>query len=92
MAFANTLRKMANIDIKIVSDSVCPWCYMGKKRLERGIKMYKEAHPESKATFSTTWAPFYLNPDAPKSVDKQEYYHKYVILTASAPFGNSFRD
>ncbi|KAF2195120.1 thioredoxin-like protein [Zopfia rhizophila CBS 207.26] len=64
---------MTNFDIKIVSDTVCPWCYVGKKRLEKGIAAYKEKHPNSNDTFSTTWFPFYLSPDAPKSIDKQEY-------------------
>ncbi|KAF2269145.1 thioredoxin-like protein [Lojkania enalia] len=65
---------MTNFDIKIVSDTVCPWCYVGKKRLEKAIAAYKEKHPESNDTFTTTWHPFYLNPDAPKSIDKEEYY------------------
>ncbi|MCJ1274000.1 hypothetical protein MMC21_001793 [Puttea exsequens] len=64
-----------NFYINIVSDNVCPWCYVGKKKLERGIAAYKSAHPESKDTFSTTWFPFYLNPQAPKTgIDKREYY------------------
>jgi predicted DsbA family dithiol-disulfide isomerase len=50
------------------------WCYVGKKRLEKGIELYKQKHPESNDTFSTTWFPFYLNPDAGKSVDKREMY------------------
>ncbi|KAF2477776.1 thioredoxin-like protein [Lindgomyces ingoldianus] len=65
---------MTNFDIKVVSDTVCPWCYVGKKRLEKGIETYKAKHPDSNDSFSTTWFPFYLNPDAPKSIDKQEYY------------------
>ncbi|KAF2134815.1 thioredoxin-like protein [Dothidotthia symphoricarpi CBS 119687] len=65
---------MTNFDIKIVSDTVCPWCYVGKKRLEKGIAAYKEKHPDSSDTFSTTWFPFYLNPDAGKSADKQAMY------------------
>ncbi|KAL6721326.1 hypothetical protein ACLMJK_000429 [Lecanora helva] len=67
---------MTAFDITIVSDTVCPWkCYVGKKKLERGISLYKSAHPDSNDTFSTTWKPFYLNPEAPKvSVDKQEFY------------------
>ncbi|OCL13237.1 thioredoxin-like protein [Glonium stellatum] len=66
---------MTNFEIKIVSDTVCPWCYVGKKRLERGITQYKAAHPDSDDTFSTTWYPFYLNPDAPKTgIDKNKYY------------------
>lgn len=47
---------------------------MGKKRLEKGIAAYKEKYPDSNDTFSTNWFPFYLNPDAPKSVDKQQMY------------------
>jgi predicted DsbA family dithiol-disulfide isomerase len=48
---------------------------VGKKRLEKGIALYKENHPDSNDTFSLTWKPFYLNPDAPKTgVDKQGYY------------------
>lgn len=50
------------------------WCYVGKKRLEQGIAAYKQKHPDSGDTFSITWYPFYLNPDAPKSIDKQEFY------------------
>jgi predicted DsbA family dithiol-disulfide isomerase len=42
--------------------------------MEKGIAAYKEKHPDSKDTFSTNWFPFYLNPDAPKSVDKQQMY------------------
>ncbi|KAL6707581.1 hypothetical protein ACN47E_003930 [Coniothyrium glycines] len=65
---------MTNFNINIVSDTVCPWCYVGKKRLEKGIAAYKEKHPDSNDTFSTNWFPFYLNPDAGKSIDKREMY------------------
>ncbi|KAF2653415.1 thioredoxin-like protein [Lophiostoma macrostomum CBS 122681] len=51
------------------------WCYVGKKKMEKGIAAYKAAHPDSNDTFTTTWFPFYLQPDAPQSIDKQEYYH-----------------
>ncbi|EGD94894.1 hypothetical protein TESG_02396 [Trichophyton tonsurans CBS 112818] len=65
---------MTNFTIKIVSDTVCPWCYVGKKRLEKGISMYKAVHPDSKDTFSIAWSPYYLNPHAPEiGVDKTEY-------------------
>lgn len=50
-------------------------CYVGKNKLEKGISLYKSAHPDSKDTFSTTWLPFYLNPAAPtQGVDKRQYY------------------
>ncbi|KAI7090987.1 thioredoxin-like protein [Hortaea werneckii] len=65
---------MTNYKIDIVSDTVCPWCYVGKNRLDKAIEAHKQTNPSD--TFSTTWYPFYLNPDAPKSVDKQSYYEK----------------
>ena len=66
---------MTNFNIDIVSDTICPWCYVGKKRLEAGIAAYKQAHPNSDDTFSTNWFPFYLNPDSPKvGVDKAAFY------------------
>jgi predicted DsbA family dithiol-disulfide isomerase len=43
--------------------------------MEKGIAAYKAKHPDSNDSFSTTWYPFYLDPDAPKSIDKQERYH-----------------
>ncbi|KAH7410275.1 DSBA-like thioredoxin domain-containing protein [Phaeosphaeria sp. MPI-PUGE-AT-0046c] len=65
---------MTRFDINVVSDTVCPWCYVGKKRLEKGIAAYKEKYPDSNDTFATNWFPFYLDPSAPKSMDKQERY------------------
>lgn len=49
-------------------------CYVGKNRLDKAIQAHKVNNPEDE--FITTWHPFYLNPDAPKSIDKEEYYHR----------------
>lgn len=65
--FKASLRKMTKFDIEIVSDTVCPWCYVGKQKLEQGITAYKQQHPDSDDTFSITWRPFYLAPEAPKT-------------------------
>ena len=64
-------------------------CYVGKKKLEQGISLYKSAHPDTKDTFSITWKPFYLNPQAPKvSVDKRKYYQsKFGEAKAEMIFG-----
>jgi predicted DsbA family dithiol-disulfide isomerase len=72
VALRATLRRMTHYKIDVVSDTVCPWCYVGKNRLDKAIQMHKQSNPND--TFTTTWHPFYLNPDAPKSVDKEEYY------------------
>ncbi|KAI1088307.1 DSBA oxidoreductase [Rostrohypoxylon terebratum] len=58
---------MTNISIKIVSDTVCPWCYIGKKRVDKAIDLYRKVYPGAKDdTFTVTWAPFYLDPTSPK--------------------------
>lgn len=47
---------------------------MGKNRLDLAIKEHKNNNPND--TFQTTWLPFYLNLDAPKSINKQDYYEQ----------------
>ncbi|KAL1843583.1 hypothetical protein VTJ49DRAFT_866 [Mycothermus thermophilus] len=59
---------MTNFNIKIVSDAICPWCYVGKKRLERAIETYKRSIPGgANDTFTISWHPFYLDPSLPKT-------------------------
>ncbi|KAI0441226.1 DSBA-like thioredoxin domain-containing protein [Xylaria telfairii] len=56
---------MTNFNIKIVSDTVCPWCFVGKKRVERAIELYRKTPAGRNDTFTVTWAPFYLDPTSP---------------------------
>ena len=59
---------MTTFKIVAVSDTVCPWCYVGKQKLDQAIRTYKELHPGSTDdVFITSWMPFYLNPDSPKT-------------------------
>ena len=48
--------------IDIVSDAVCPWCYIGKRQLERALTTLAQEGLH----FSVHWNPFQLNPDMPK--------------------------
>ncbi len=48
--------------IDIVSDAICPWCYIGKRQLERALAMLAQEG----LNFSVHWNPFQLNPDMPK--------------------------
>ena len=60
--------KIKMIELDIFSDTICPWCYIGKKRLDSAIT--KHGHLE----FKQTWRPFQLNPGmAPDGMDRQEY-------------------
>ncbi|WP_061256046.1 DsbA family oxidoreductase [Leptospira interrogans] len=55
--------------IAIYSDVVCPWCYIGKKRLEDAISIRKKSHPDDKIEIE--WRAFQLNPDlAPEGEDR----------------------
>ncbi|KAI3325455.1 DSBA oxidoreductase [Xylariaceae sp. AK1471] len=57
---------MTNFNVKIVSDTICPWCYVGKKRLDRAIELYRKTNPAGRDdTFTISWAPFYLDPISP---------------------------
>lgn len=51
------------ITIDIVVDFVCPWCFIGKRRLETAIALVRETHGDF--ALSTRWRPFFLNPDTP---------------------------
>jgi len=66
---------MTKFNIEVVSDTVCPWCYVGKQQLGKAISAYKELHPKAKdEDFAITWRPFYLAPEAPaKGIDKDSY-------------------
>ena len=53
--------------VAIVSDTICPWCYIGKRRFER-------AQAGRPAGLAVEWRPFQLNPDMPADgVDRQRY-------------------
>jgi predicted DsbA family dithiol-disulfide isomerase len=86
--------------IDIVSDAICPWCYIGKRQLERAQAILA---PEG-LSFSVHWNPFQLNPDMPKegrdriayralkfgSVERARELDERVA-TAAAGVGLSFR-
>ena len=54
--------------LDIISDPICPWCCIGKTKLDRAL----EKHPEH--DFIIEWHPFQLNPSMPpKGMDRREY-------------------
>jgi predicted DsbA family dithiol-disulfide isomerase len=56
--------------IDVISDAICPWCYIGKRHLERAIDILEKGGTR----FSVAWHPFQLNPDMPaEGVDRQKY-------------------
>lgn len=53
------------LQIEVVSDVVCPWCFIGKRRLEEALRR-RAADPQA-GTVSVRWRPFQLNPDLPET-------------------------
>jgi len=54
----NTPDTVNAIPIDIVSDVVCPWCFIGKRHLEAALAQFE-------APVSIRWLPYFLNPDTP---------------------------
>jgi predicted DsbA family dithiol-disulfide isomerase len=50
----------ATVAIEVVSDVICPWCYIGKRRLEKAIALLGD-----EVEVKVAWLPFQLNPDMP---------------------------
>lgn len=56
------------LKIDIISDTVCPWCFIGKRRLERALAMRPDL------SLDITWRPFQLNPEMPADgIDRDLY-------------------
>lgn len=51
------------LHIDIVSDFVCPWCFIGKARLKRALDELRAQHPG--LDVRVNWLPYFLNPDTP---------------------------
>lgn len=59
-----------NLHIDIISDVICPWCYIGKRRMEKAIAADGEP-------VTVRWLPFQLNPTMPKEgISRREYRTK----------------
>ena len=56
------------LTIDIVSDVVCPWCYIGKRRIENALAQVADVPVEVR------WRPFFLNPWVPRQgISREEY-------------------
>jgi predicted DsbA family dithiol-disulfide isomerase len=65
-----------SLTIDVVSDVVCPWCYIGKRRLEGALARWAEAHPDAPAP-TVQWRPFQLNPTLPETgMSRREYVQR----------------
>ena len=61
-----------NFAIDIVSDFVCPWCFIGKSRLKSAVALVLEKHPEVRFQFN--WLPYFLDPNTPAAGESYRAY------------------
>ncbi len=62
---------MTTVKLDILSDPICPWCYIGKTHLDKALADVPD-HP-----FVIEWHPFQLNPDMPREgMDRREYLER----------------
>ncbi len=65
-----------SLSIDIISDVVCPWCFIGKRRLEAALELYRERDPKAPAP-QVAYHPFELNPDLPREgISRADYIAK----------------
>ena len=55
------------IGIDVVSDVVCPWCFIGKRRLEKAIALQPDI------PVAVRWRPYFLNPWVPREGNRVAY-------------------
>lgn len=73
------------VKLDIISDPICPWCYIGKANLDKALTQFPD-HP-----FTMEWHPFQLNPDMPlEGMDRRAYLEgkfggKEAAIKAYAP-------
>ncbi|TMH85905.1 MAG: DsbA family oxidoreductase [Betaproteobacteria bacterium] len=88
------------LGIDIISDVVCPWCFIGKRRLEAALELYRTRKPAAAAP-QVTYHPFELNPDVPREgIARADYIAKKFgargysahdrLVQAGKPLGIAF--
>lgn len=78
------LGRMASLELDVWSDIACPWCYVGKRRLETALQRFPHAR-----NVKLTWRSFELDPGAPKERDAslshaERIARKYGMSVAQA--------
>ena len=69
----------AALQIDIYSDVICPWCYVGKRRLERALKTWDGV------PVNIRWRPFQLNPTMSRNgMDRRQYLDAKFGSSAAA--------
>lgn len=66
--------------ITVISDTICPWCFVGKRRLDTALSVLQREGLE----FEVEWRPFQLNPDMPDEGSDRRIYRAAKFGTAKS--------
>ena len=73
---------MRTISVEIFADVICPWCYIGKRRLDMAF----ESRPEIRPSYA--WRTFLLNPTMPpEGMERMAYLNAKFGNSAAAVYG-----
>lgn len=62
---------MALIQVRVVSDVACPWCFVGQRTLKKALENFRDTE------FQISWEPYIVNPSVPEQgYGLEEYYKK----------------
>jgi len=69
-----------DLHVDVVSDVICPWCFIGKRRLEKALRTFAD-----RVEAQVVWHPFELNPEMPREgIERRAYREaKFGSLEAS---------
>jgi predicted DsbA family dithiol-disulfide isomerase len=73
-------RRLVDLHVDVVSDVICPWCFIGKRRLEKALRILG-----GRVEAQVVWHPFELNPEMPREgIERRAYREaKFGSLEAS---------
>lgn len=60
-----------HLTVQVVSDAICPWCWIGKRQLEGAIEQLA-----GEVDIAIVWKPFELNPQMPKEGVERNHYRR----------------
>lgn len=74
---------MYDSTITFTLDTICPWTYLAKKRLSKGLSQFREAHPDAPIKYTVKYEPFQLYPEA--SQEGESKYAWYKVRSTPSP-------
>jgi predicted DsbA family dithiol-disulfide isomerase len=66
--------------LDIISDAICPWCYIGKRQFERAVSLIDSAQLQ----FDVSWRAYQLNPDMPQDGLRRADYRAFKFGAGKA--------